>query len=86
MCIFGSCPALLFSSALQRHLCNACALPQPSKFILKFDIDGDRQLSFDEFLLFSTLLSIPMDDLEVAFRLMDKGGDSSAPVCRCVLC
>ncbi|KAL4418659.1 hypothetical protein ABPG77_007478, partial [Micractinium sp. CCAP 211/92] len=52
----------------------------PSRFISKFDINGDNTIGFDEFLLFQTLLSIPMDDLEVAFRLMDK--DSSGKVDR----
>lgn len=47
---------------------------EPSKFIASFDIDGDDNINFDEFLLFQTLLSIPLDDLEVAFRLMDKDG------------
>ncbi|EFN55516.1 hypothetical protein CHLNCDRAFT_133931 [Chlorella variabilis] len=47
---------------------------EAGKFILKFDIDGDNKIGFDEFLLFRTLLSIPLEDLEVAFRLMDNDG------------
>ena len=48
--------------------------PQASKVISRFDINGDDKINFDEFLLFQALLSIPVGDLEVAFRLMDKGG------------
>lgn len=58
---------------------SPCPAPQPSRFISRFDINGDNALGFDEFLLFQTLLSIPMDDLEVAFRLMDKGARHDPP-------
>ena len=47
---------------------------QGTKFTQQFDLDGNGLVNFDEFLLFQTLLSIPLDDLEVAFRLMDRGG------------
>jgi hypothetical protein len=46
---------------------------QGTKFTQQFDLDGNGLVNFDEFLLFQTLLSIPLDDLEVAFRLMDRG-------------
>ncbi|PSC74405.1 ARF guanine-nucleotide exchange factor GNOM isoform B [Micractinium conductrix] len=47
---------------------------EASKVISRFDINGDDKINFDEFLLFQALLSIPVGDLEVAFRLMDKDG------------
>ena len=54
------------------HLKQLPAL-QGTKFTQQFDLDGNGLVNFDEFLLFQTLLSIPLDDLEVAFRLMDRG-------------
>lgn len=39
-------------------------------------MDGDNRLSFDEFLLFQTLLAIPTQDIEVAFRIIDRGAPS----------
>ena len=37
---------------------------QESALIQDFDIGGDAQVDFWEFLLFQTLLSIPMEDIE----------------------
>lgn len=53
-------------------------LLQISKFIQKFDIDGDNRITFDEFLLFQTLLAIPLQDIDVAFRIIDKGAPGGA--------
>lgn len=59
----SACPALS----------PAAKPPQTSSFIAQFDLDGDDRLSFDEFLLFQTLLAIPVQDIEVAFRVIDRG-------------
>jgi len=48
-----------------------------SVFFEKFDVDGDGVISFEEWTLFEALLSIPSDDVEVAFRLMDIDGDKT---------
>jgi hypothetical protein len=51
-------------------------VPQhPSKFFEAFDLDKSGGLSFDEWLLVVSLLSIPVDDVEVAFALMDDNED-----------
>lgn len=55
------------------HLCKEEASP----FIQKFDIDGDAALGFEEYQLFRTLLAIPLEDLEVAFRIIDRDGNGS---------
>jgi len=39
------------------------------------DQDGDGLISFQEYLFFITLLSIPEKSFEIAFRLMDENGD-----------
>ena len=56
-------------------------VPQhPSAFFNAFDVDGSGGITFDEWLLFESLLSIPEDDVEVAFALMDQDGNGSVDV------
>ena len=38
--------------------------PQESEFFRQFDLDGDGRINFDEYLLFTTLLAIPGEDIE----------------------
>lgn len=42
----------------------ACVLMQDSAFFKDFDIDGNGRISYDEYLLFTTLISIPREDLQ----------------------
>ncbi|PRW57749.1 calcium uptake mitochondrial-like [Chlorella sorokiniana] len=50
---------------------------EASAFIRQFDMDGDDRVNFDEYLLFQTLLSIPLSDVEVAFRIIDRDGSGA---------
>jgi Ca2+-binding EF-hand superfamily protein len=38
---------------------------EANKFLQDFDIDGDGTFSYDEFLLFLVLLSMPLKDMQV---------------------
>ncbi|KAL4548340.1 hypothetical protein Ndes2526B_g00916 [Nannochloris sp. 'desiccata'] len=48
-----------------------------SRFFETFDVDSSGGISFDEWLLFDVLLSIPEDEVDVAFALMDHNGNGS---------
>ncbi|KAL6226225.1 hypothetical protein ACLB2K_000188 [Fragaria x ananassa] len=43
----------------------------PSKFFMLFDTDGDGLISFQEYIFFVTLLSIPETSFTVAFKMFD---------------
>lgn len=45
-----------------------------SEFMKAFDVDNSGGITFDEWLVFQSLLSIPDDDVEVAFLLVDTDG------------
>ncbi|PRQ46248.1 putative EF-hand domain pair, mitochondrial Rho GTPase [Rosa chinensis] len=49
----------------------------PSKFFMLFDTDGDGLISFQEYMFFVTLLSIPESSFTVAFKMfdLDNSGD-----------
>lgn len=47
---------------------------EDSEFFRRIDLDGDGRISFDEYLLFLALLSVPLRNLGVAFRLLDRDG------------
>lgn len=42
-----------------------------SKFFQLFDIDGDGTIDFPEYVFFTTLLSIPVHDVRIAFMMFD---------------
>jgi calcium uptake protein 1, mitochondrial len=52
-------------------------LPQDSEFFKNFDLDKSGGFSFDEWLLFQSLLSIPAEDVAVAFSIIDSDGNGS---------
>ncbi|KAL9255846.1 Calcium uptake protein, mitochondrial-like protein [Drosera capensis] len=43
----------------------------PSEFFMLFDLDNDGLISFNEYLFFITLLSIPESSFSVAFKMFD---------------
>eukprot|EP00892_Ulva_mutabilis_P006095 jgi/Ulvmu1/3858/UM018_0077.1 len=46
-------------------------------FMNDFDIDGDGNFSFDEFILFLVLLSMPLKDMQAIFTVMDTDGNGT---------
>lgn len=51
--------------------------PEIKEFLNDFDIDGDGRFSFDEFLLFLVLLSVPLRDMAGIFTLIDEDDSAS---------
>lgn len=47
------------------------------EFFKLVDADGDGFISFPEYIFFVTLLSIPVDDFDVAFRMIDLDGNGT---------
>lgn len=45
--------------------CMQALSKQAIAFLDDFDIDGDGRFSFDEFILFLVLLSMPLKDMQV---------------------
>ncbi|KAL9313263.1 hypothetical protein ACSQ67_018715 [Phaseolus vulgaris] len=52
------------------HLC--CS---PSHFFMLFDVDNDELISFQEYIFFVTLLSIPESSFSAAFKMFDRDND-----------
>ncbi len=75
---YGS--AALRSGALPGEAAAAPDAPRdpftPS-FFRKFDVEGDGQISFAEFIFFVTLLAIPRTETLAAFRMFDADGSGS---------
>ncbi len=46
-------------------------------FFRKFDVEGDGQISFAEFIFFVTLLAIPRGEICAAFKMFDADGSGS---------
>lgn len=49
----------------------------PSEFFKLFDVDANGVVGFDEFLLFRTLLSMPLAYAEASFTCIDENGNGS---------
>jgi calcium uptake protein 1, mitochondrial len=50
---------------------------EPSEFFKLFDVDANGVIGFDEFLLFRTLLSMPLAYAEASFTCIDEDGNGS---------
>ncbi|DBA98639.1 TPA: hypothetical protein ACH3X1_014425 [Trebouxia sp. C0004] len=51
-----------------------------SKFFQMFDVDGDGLISYTEYLLLITFLSIPVEDVRMIFEMFDSNDDSTMDI------
>ncbi|KAL3131679.1 hypothetical protein ABBQ38_007972 [Trebouxia sp. C0009 RCD-2024] len=51
-----------------------------SKFFQMFDVDGDGLISYSEYLLLITFLSIPVEDVRMIFEMFDSNNDGTMDI------
>jgi hypothetical protein len=71
ICAVDSWTSLEFEELLER---GGAPGPKKSEFMRLVDLNGDGLISYEEFMLFSTLAAIPASKIRIAFQMFDADG------------